>query len=442
MDFIVDRTAEDVALAQSYVGAMWSNMTNAQKQEWLRGKQSGQSLNGLKGFFNATDWVRIKNNFNNLRSYYEITEVDTIDNSYSTGSLVYRTTMAEDFDKIKTVAYSRSCYIPRFLNTSFIDYRTPEKLSTDVNKIDYRFLNNYEHILKNFWDYYNDGYLYLECDYIYNYNTIHTLNSQHTFLPVKLDGTIIGKLGQKFQIYSPEGYILRIFGRTYDWETGTTVTEWTTFVHSGTMYDIYLTSPVNSFTFNVLSGIINDDCLVTQGTDTSISVSRYDKLRLDSDLIIYNYQSTYTATEVQSSMIDVETVKQMYVYDVSSYGDNTIVTLYDENQDIIEEVAIRDNTTINLDDVYYITFDTDVGVSLTYLFASNNYADGFDIYNGSTKIGTYPEMKEVDTTSKNTLKLRYTGNTNTRILVHAERSITNGKDISQLDTNSIEIKYI
>ena len=68
MDFIIDRTNEDVAYAQSFITQTWSKMTNEQREEWLNGLTS--PLETLKGFFNYTDMLRIKNNYNVLINSY------------------------------------------------------------------------------------------------------------------------------------------------------------------------------------------------------------------------------------------------------------------------------------------------------------------------------------------------------------------------------------
>ena len=63
MEFITDRTIEDVHLAQRFENMNWSDFSDEEKQEWIDGHSNGK---GLKGAFNYTDWNRIVNNINTL----------------------------------------------------------------------------------------------------------------------------------------------------------------------------------------------------------------------------------------------------------------------------------------------------------------------------------------------------------------------------------------
>ena len=425
MDFIIDRTSEDVMYAQSFIGAIWSKMTNEQKEEWLNGMTT--PLESLKGFFNYTDMQRIKSNYNSLRNTYSYTGQDAISTTYTISSVPNRSVMSADFNKILQFGIAK---LPYFHNASYSDYRTLD-LSTDVNRIDYNFVNNYEHILKNLYDFNADGFLNLECEYDIEQNYI------------ELDGIIIGSNTHKVDITVPSGYFLTV-EKGHFLSSGYVVSSTTTSKTDGQANRVNLDSTDYGVQFKVSSGMVTDNYVLAYGTSgNSVDVSTFDKVTLDCDMLQYSLPTTYEATEVQSSMIDVSDLVKMYCYDISVYGDNTIVTLYDENEDMLDEIALREDTFIDLTNASYITFDTEVGTELTYVTS-----DGTAIENIYVRIGgvgdyyLYPEENEFDVSEVNSLVVMQPAPTSNKFVCTIQKSIEGGKDISQLDTSEIEVKYV
>lgn len=425
MDFIIDRTSEDVMYAQSFIGAVWSKMSNEQKEEWLRGMQTGQTLNGLKGFFNYTDMLRIKQNYNSLRTTYSYTGQDAISTTYNMSEMPNRSVMSADFNKILQFGIAK---LPYFHNASYSDYRTLD-LSTDVNRIDYNFVNNYEHILKNLYDFNADGFLNLECEYDIEQNYI------------ELDGIIIGSNTHKVDITVPSGYFLTV-EKGHFLSHGYVVSSTITYKTDGQANRINLDSTDYGVQFKVSSGIVTDNYVLAYGTGgNSVDVHTFDKVTLDCDMLQYSLPTTYEATEVQSSMIDVSDLVKMYCYDISVYGDNTIVTLYDENEDMLDEIALRENTFIDLTNASYITFDTDVGTEITYVTSDGTSLSQLIVTIDGTSY-MYPEETTFDVSGVNSISLSNYAPYNNKFVCTLQKSITGGLDISQLDTDDIEVKYI
>ena len=422
MDFIIDRTNEDVAYAQSLINQIWSKMTNEQKEEWLKGINT--PLQTLKGFFNYTDMVRIKNNYNSLKTTYNYSG-DSISTTYGMGTIPNRTTMSLDFDKILQFGIAK---LPRFYDASYSDYRTLN-LSTDVNRIDYNFVNNYEHILKNLYDFNADGFLDMECEYNIEQNYI------------ELDGILIGSDTHKVDITVPSGYLLTVEKGHFlssSYVVSSTITSKT----DGQANRINLDSTDYGVQFKVSSGMVTDNYVLAYGTGgNSVDVHTFDKVTLDCDMLQYSLPTTYEATEVQSSMIDVSSLVKMYCYDISNYGENTLVTLYDENEDMLDEIALREDTFIDLESASYITFDTEVGTEITYITSDGTAIDNlyFGI-NGNYK--TYPEDTEIDVTGVSSISVMYPAPMSNTFVCNIQKSIEGGLDISQLDTDEIEVKYI
>lgn len=425
MDFIIDRTNEDVAYAQSFIGAIWSKMSNEQKEEWLRGMQTGQTLNGLKGFFNYTDMLRIKQNYNSLRTTYSYTGQDAISTTYNMSEMPNRSVMSADFNKILQFGIAK---LPYFYRASYSDYRTLD-LSTDVNRIDYNFVNNYEHILKNLYDFNADGFLDMECEYNIEQNYI------------ELDGILIGSNTHKVDITVPVGYFLTV-EKGHFLSSGYVVSSTITSKTDGQANRINLDSTDYGVQFKVSSGMVTDNYVLAYGTGgNSVDVHTFDKVTLDCDMLQYSLPTTYEATEVQSSMIDVSDLVKMYCYDISVYGDNTIVTLYDENEDMFDEVALREDTFIDLTNASYITFDTDVETEITYVTSDGTPFETLVVTVGE-ETTTYPTSREFDVSSVNSINLMTPAQYNNKFVCTLQKSITGGLDISQLDTDDIEVKYI
>lgn len=422
MDFIIDRTSEDVAYAQSFMGAIWSKMTNEQREEWLRGRT--HPLETLKGFFNVTDMLRITNNYNTLISSYSYSG-EPITTNYNIGTIPNRTTMGADFEKIRVFANAK---LPYFYNASYSDYRTLD-LSTDVNRIDYNFVNNYEHILKNLYDFNADGFLNLECEYDIEQNYI------------ELDGILIGSNTHKVDITVPSGYFLTV-EKGHFLSSGYVVSSTTTSKTDGQANRVNLDSTDYGVQFKVSSGMVTDNYVLAYGTGgNSVDVHTFDKVSLDCDMLQYSLPTTYEATEVQSSMIDVSDLVKMYCYDISVYGDNTIVTLYDESEDMLDEIALREDTFIDLTNASYITFDTDVETEITYITSDGTAIN--NLYFGiNDNYKTYPEDTEIDVTGVSSMKVMYSAPTSNTFVCNIQKSIEGGLDISQLDTDEIEVKYI
>ena len=427
MDFIIDRTNEDVAYAQSFVNQTWSKMSNAQKQEWLRGQTN--PLETLKGFFNHEDMFRIKMNYNSLiRMYsYSGTQITT---SYTMNTIPNRTTMTNDFIKIRDFALALS---PRFVATTFSDYRVPSRLTFYANKLDYNFVNNIEHILKNLYDYNANGELIMECEFLGTDS-------------YELDGYVKAvNSGEKIEIKIPSGYFATRQIGDYDAGTRTFTPAYT---YSWRTYDNVVASQTFSETnkyanLKIASGITSDNYVIDYGTSgNSFDVTAYDTVRLDSDLLRYSQPTTYTATEVQSDMIDVSSLVKMYCYDISVLGENTIVTLYDENEDVFDEIALREDTEIDLTNASYITFDTDIGTEITYITSDGTSEQNIYVQVESGNYYTYPETTEFDVSEVSEIKLMNPAPHDNKMLVKMQKSILGGKDLSQLDLSEIEVKYI
>lgn len=424
MDFIINRTNEDVMYAQSFATAIWSKMTNEQKEEWLRGTQSGQTLKGLKGFFNFTDMRRIKANYNSLISTYEYSG-DTIDSTYSVSTIPNRTDLSADFEKVRIFARN---FLPTFKGASFNDYRTPDIMTSDVNKMDYNFLNNYEHLLKNLYDYNANGELVLDCEFNYDTNS------------VEIDGYINFANNHEIDIKVPVGYRLTI--QVGDYSNGNfTVHSLTTQNTTGNYVVSQAQPPHFSQNIIVESGI-KSETNILNSTVTDIDVADYESISFECDMLKYSVPTTYTATEIQSDMVDVSDQIKMYCYDVSQYGDNTIVTLYDENEDMLDEIALREDTFIDLTDASYLTFDTDVGVSLKYMTTSGLGINYVVMQKDSSETIRYPETTSTDVSNTTTIEISNPTPSDYSIIFKSTKIITDGKDISQLDTSEIEVKYI
>lgn len=74
MEFIYDRTEDDVYEAQRFEQMDWKDFSDDEKEQWFA---------GLKGAFNYTDWNRIVNNIFILDSEIYGTLVEWADNSYN-----------------------------------------------------------------------------------------------------------------------------------------------------------------------------------------------------------------------------------------------------------------------------------------------------------------------------------------------------------------------
>lgn len=421
MDFIIDRTSEDVAIAQSFVNNTWNKMSNEQKEEWLRGLNS--PLQSLKGFFNYTDMVRIKNNYNSI-----VGSSNPITTDYSMETIPNLTTMQSDFQKIKSFA---NAHFPHLNLVNFTDYRTIYDLPTSPNKIDYNFLNNYEHLLKNLYEYYEElGYLDMECEYNID---------EHQ---VELDGVIYSPVHGRVSFRVPKGYLAIVeMGAISQEEFYPQSTS--QFKGSGNWYTYDAVAGKNNFNIIVKGGIENGNVVAANGSSgtTIPDTGYYEKISFDCDMLKYGSATTYTATGVQSNFINVSNKVKMYCYNISDYSDDTIVTLYDENKDIIEEIALIKDTKIDLENVSYITFDTNVGTSLKYILSDGTTITSFTIQKNGTNVGTYPNVKSVEYSSANTIKVIYSSSTAANILVETTKSIADGLDISQLDTDDIEIRW-
>ncbi len=426
MDFIIDRTSEDVAYAQSFIGEIWNKMSNAQQEEWLKGMTT--PLESLKGFFNYTDMNRIKNNYNTLRTNYNYTENGAISTTYDISTIPNWTTMSEHFSDIQDFGLYN--YIPYIKGASFSDYRTPHTLSFDVNRIDYNFLNNYEHILKNLYDYYTDGELYIDCEFI-PYDDY-----------VGMDGYLYQDTeevsGGRVYITVPDGFVFDIIRDSqHQYCNSTTDKE----VLTG------FSEEHDNIKLKIYNGITNEKTIVTDNsTGVTIDVSMYDEVVLDTDLLAYNSNVDYTATDIQSSMIDVSSCTQMYVYNLSDYGGDIIITTYDENEDVIDEFALTTDLQIDLTDVYYFTIDSSVGDTLSYMTSVGNYFDWFYVTVGNNPVKRFPVdyNKPFDVSGESTLKIQshQPYSDTTKCLFNVQKSIEGGLDISQLDTSEIEIKYM
>ena len=422
MDFIIDRTSEDVMYAQSFVNQTWSKMTNEQKEEWLRGQTN--PLETLKGFFNHEDMFRIKRNYNSLIIMYSYSGTQ-ITTSYTMNTIPNRTIMSADFNKILQFGIAK---LPYFHNASYSDYRTLD-LSTDVNRIDYNFVNNYEHILKNLYDFNADGFLDMECEYNIEQNYI------------ELDGILIGSDTHKVDITVPSGYLLMV-EKGHFLSSGYVVSSTTTSKTDGHADRVNLDSTDYGVQFKVSSGMATDNYVLAYGTGgNSFDVTAYDTVRLDSDLLRYSQPTTYTATEIQSDMINVSSLVKMYCYNISVYGESTIVTLYDENQDMFDEIALREDTEIDLTNASYITFDTDIGTEITYITSDGTSESSLIVQVGSNNY-TYPNTTEFDVSEVSTIKVMQPAPHQNKMLIKMQKSIIGGKDISQLDLSEIEVKYI
>ena len=426
MDFIIDRTNEDVAYAQSFVTQTWSKMTNEQREEWLRGIDN--PLETLKGFFNWRDMTRIKLNYNSLISTYSYSG-EQITTNYTSGMIPNRTTMTNDFIKIRDFATSLS---PQFINTTFSDYRVPTQLTYYANKLDYNFVNNIEHLLKNLYDYNANGELIMECEFLGTDS-------------YELDGFIKARYsGEKIEIKIPSGYIATREVGTYNAGTQTFTPAYTnTWKTNSDEVVTQMFSSTNKYAnLKIASGITSDNYVIDYGTSgNSFDVTNYDTVRLDSDLLRYSQPTTYTATEIQSDMIDVSSLVKMYCYDISVYGESTIVTLYDENEDMFDEVALREDTEIDLTNASYITFDTDIDTEITYITSDGTSESNLIIQVGSDNY-TYPNTTEFDVSEVSTIKVMQPAPHQNKMLIKMQKSIIGGKDLSQLDLSEIEVKYI
>ena len=426
MDFIIDRTNEDVAYAQSFITQTWSKMTNEQKEEWLRGRTN--PLETLKGFFNHEDMFRIKNNYNILRGMYSYSG-EQITTSYTMNTIPNRTTMTNDFIKIRDFATELS---PQFVATTFSDYRVPTQLTYYANRLDYNFVNNIEHILKNLYDYNTNGELIMECEFL----------GADSY---ELDGYIKARYsGEKIEIKIPSGYIATREVGTYNAGTQTFTPAYTnTWKTNSDEVVTQAFSNTNKYAnLKIASGITSDNYVIDYGTSgNSFDVTNYDTVRLDSDLLRYSQPTTYTATEIQSDMIDVSSLVKMYCYNISVYGDSTIVTLYDENQDMFDEVALREDTEIDLTNAGYITFDTDIDTEITYITSDGTSESNLIIQVGSNNY-TYPNTTEFDVSEVSTIKVMQPAPHSNKMMIKMQKSIIDGKDLSQLDLSEIEVKYI
>lgn len=119
MEFITDRTLEDVYLAQRYEKMNWSDFSDEEKTEWINGHTNGQ---GLKGVFNYTDWNRIVTNANalNYLTYGKNVEIkNTREDTYSTGN----------FEGKKVIIYN-----PAKFKVTVVPYTTPTTPDTEAIK--------------------------------------------------------------------------------------------------------------------------------------------------------------------------------------------------------------------------------------------------------------------------------------------------------------------
>lgn len=422
MNFIIDRTSEDVAYAQSFITQTWSKMTNEQKEEWLRGIDN--PLETLKGFFNWRDMLRIKNNYNTLINSYSYSG-EQITTAYTMSTIPNRTIMSGDFDKI--LQFATQC-LPYFFKASFQDYRSL-LVPTDVNKMDYNFANNYEHILKNLYDYNTNGELIMECEFLGTDS-------------YELDGYIKARYsGEKIEIKIPSGYIATREVGTYT--TSFTPAYTNTWKTNSDEVVTQMFSQTNKYAnLKIDSGITNDNYVIDYGTSgNSFDVTNYDTVRLDSDLLRYSQPTTYTATEIQSDMINVSSLVKMYCYGISVYGESTIVTLYDENEDMFDEVALREDTEIDLTNASYITFDTDIDTEITYITSNGTSEQNIIVQVGSNNY-RYPDTTEFDVSEVDTIRVMQPVPYPNKMLIKMQKSIIGGKDLSQLDLSEIEVKYI
>ena len=131
----------------------------------------------------------------------------------------------------------------------------------------------------------------------------------------------------------------------------------------------------------------------------------------------------------------------MYCYNISVYGESTIVTLYDENEDMFDEVALREDTEIDLTNASYITFDTDIDTEITYITSDGTSESNLIIQVGSNNY-TYPNTTEFDVSEVSTIKVMQPAPHQNKMLIKLQKSIIGGKDLSQLDLSEIEVKYI
>lgn len=427
MDFIVDRTSEDVMYAQSFIGAIWSKMSNEQKEEWLRGMQTGQTLNGLKGFFNYTDMARIKLNYNDLRTAYSYTGQDEISTTYNMSVIPNRSVMSADFNKILQFGIAK---LPYFYNASYSDYRTLD-LSTDVNRIDYNFVNNYEHILKNLYDLKTNGELIMECEFL-------GTNSY------ELDGYILGKSGDELGIKIPSGYIAtREVGSISGEFTPAQTTTWAT---NGEVVTQELSGENLYATLKIAGGIqkISGDGRDNRNIE---NLTPFSKISFDNEPIEIEYPyTTYTATEVQSDFISTNDKEYIWFCNASNTSGRIIVTFYDENEDVLDEYAITEDTLLMCNGASYFTIDSEVGDSIKYARQTDltQTWNGFGIANDtSTFLGAIHSGTSFDISQYDAFHIsRSTTSVNNNAIILGTVSVENGEDISQLDLSEIEVKYI
>ena len=425
MDFIIDRTNEDVMFAQTFINAVWSKMTNAQKQEWLKGINS--PLESLKGFFNYTDMRRIKDNYNSLISIYDYSG-EKILNTYNMGTVPNRTQMSSNFEKVKNFV---SAYPPYLVGASFVDYRTPTELSVDVNKMDYNFLNNYEHALKNLYDLNDSGELIMECEFLGTDS-------------YELDGYVKGVANDYIRITIPSGFIVTREMGTYSPETHIFTPEfsdtWKTDGETKSTRFLYIAQYLN---FRIESGI--KDVIGYGRVSRTIDVANYDNIKFDSPIEIEYPSITYTAESVQSDFVDISNKDYAWFYNASNTSGRIIVTLYDELQDEVEEIAITEDTLITFNGASYFTIDSEVGDSIEYARQTDltQTWNCFGVSSGnSTYIGAISSGATFDVSNYETVNIsRSTTQVNNNLVARAQVDINNGKRLSELDTGQIKIKY-
>lgn len=184
--FVTDRTEYDVAVAQDFFRSFWGKLDETERATWM---------DGLKGCFNYTDFIRLAQITNGLLGTQDIPT------NLSMASMPNKTNTELLFNGIKQcrdITYGLT-------ERDFVDYRSSgADYNTSANKLDYIRLNYLEGGLELAEKFTNNNQVEMPIDFSLRFD-----DNEEPYL--ELDGILTATAdSQWFNLYMLPGYDVKI----------------------------------------------------------------------------------------------------------------------------------------------------------------------------------------------------------------------------------------
>lgn len=141
-DAVTDRSQADIDKVKQYIEIGYSNLSSAQKSEWL---------NGMKGAFNASDIERIENNVELLKQVLRLNITTYYNNTPTYPTEAYFANLVSNVETIR--------------NAYCIHASTPTTPEMPING--FKQINDIEHILYDVYDIIMHNFHYYAGEEIY-----------------------------------------------------------------------------------------------------------------------------------------------------------------------------------------------------------------------------------------------------------------------------------